>query len=309
VGEAVGVALGVDEVLAERSPQEKVEAVRAERGRGVTVMVGDGINDAPAPAAADVGVAMGARGATVASESADVVLTVDRVDRLGEALGIARRSRRIVLESVVAGMGLSTVAMGFAAAGRLTPVAGALLQEAIDVAVILWALRAVAGARRRRDGREQRAGRRVRAEHRELRPEVERLRALADRVDELPPTQVHAELAAVRDFLERRLLPHEASEGEDFFPLVAARLGGDDPTAPLARAHLEIAHRVRVLGRLIDDLGADGIDADDRRDLRRVLYGLHAILALHFAQEDEQYVPLLEPEGDEAGSGPEAART
>lgn len=308
VGEAVGVALGVDEVLAERSPEEKVEAVRSERGHGVTVMVGDGINDAPALAAADVGVAMGARGATVASEAADVVLTVDRVDRLGEALGIARRSRRLALESVIAGMGLSTVAMGFAAAGRITPVAGALLQEAIDVAVILWALRAVARPRRRRDGREERAGRRVRSEHRELRPEVERLRALADRIDELPEERIRAELAVVRDFLERRLVPHETSEGEDFFPLIAARLGGEDPTASLARTHLEIAHRVRVLGRLIDDLSADAIGPDDRRDLRRVLYGLHAIVALHIAQEDEQFVPLLEPEGDDAGAGPEASR-
>jgi heavy metal translocating P-type ATPase len=306
VGEAVGVALGVDEVLAERSPEEKVEAVRAEHGHGVTVMVGDGINDAPALAAADVGVAMGARGATVASEAADVVLTVDRVDRLGEAFGIARRSRRIALESVVAGMGLSTVAMGVAAAGGIAPVAGALLQEAIDVAVILWALRAVARPRRRRDGRGERAGRRVRSEHRELRPEVERLRALADRLDELPDARVRAELDALRLFLERRLVPHEASEGEDFLPQIAARLGGEDPTAPLARAHLEIAHRVRVLGRLIDDLPADGIGADDRRDLRRVLYGLHAILALHFAEEDEQYVPLLEPEGDDAEAEPSA---
>ncbi|GMU65104.1 MAG: ATPase P [Acidobacteriota bacterium] len=308
VGEAVGVALGVDEVLAERSPEEKVEAVRSERGHGVTVMVGDGINDAPALAAADVGVAMGARGATVASEAADVVLTVDRIDRLGEALGIARRSRRIALESVIAGMGLSTVAMGVAAAGRITPVAGAVLQEAIDVAVILWALRAVARPRRRRDGREERAGRRVRTEHRELRPEVERLRALADRIDELPDERIRAELAAVREFLERRLVPHEASEGEDFFPLIAARLGGEDPTAALARAHLEIAHRVRVLGRLIDDLAADAIAPDDRRDLRRVLYGLHAIVALHIAQEDEQYVPLLEPDGDEVGAESAAPR-
>jgi hypothetical protein len=242
---------------------------------------------------------MGARGATVASEAADVVLTVDRVDRLGEALGIARRSRRVALESVIAGMALSTVAMGFAAAGRITPVAGALIQEAIDVAVILWALRAVATPRRRRDRHGERAGRRVRAEHRELRPEVERLRALADRVDDLPEARVRAELAELRDFLERRLVPHEASEGEDFLPQIAARLGGEDPTASLARAHLEIAHRVRVLGRLIDDLPAEGIGVDDRRDLRRVLYGLHAILALHFAQEDEQYVPLLEPEGDD----------
>lgn len=146
VAERVGAALGADLVLAERSPAEKVAAVQAERAGGVTLMVGDGINDAPALAAADVGVALGARGATASSEAADVVLTVDRLDRLAEALAIARRSRGIAVQSVLAGMGLSLAAMIVAAAGYLPPVVGALLQEAIDVAVILNALRALGGA-------------------------------------------------------------------------------------------------------------------------------------------------------------------
>jgi heavy metal translocating P-type ATPase len=143
VAETVGAGIGADLVLAERSPEEKVAAVLAERSRGFTMMVGDGINDAPALAAAGVGVAMGARGATASAEAADVVVTVDRLDRLGEALAIARRSRAIAVQSVAAGMGLSLAAMLIAAAGFLPPVAGALLQEAIDVAVILNALRAL----------------------------------------------------------------------------------------------------------------------------------------------------------------------
>ena len=147
VAEKVGAEIGADLVLAERSPEEKVQAVLDERARGLTLMAGDGINDAPALAAADVGVAMGARGATASAEAADVVITVDRLDRLAEALAIARRSRAIAVQSVVAGMALSLAAMIAAAAGFLPPVAGALLQEAIDVAVILNALRALGGGR------------------------------------------------------------------------------------------------------------------------------------------------------------------
>jgi heavy metal translocating P-type ATPase len=143
VAATVAAAIGADQVLAERTPQEKVAAVKAERANGPTIMVGDGVNDAPALAAADLGVAMGARGATASSEAADVVITLDRLDRLGEAMAIARRARRIAIESVLAGMGLSLAAMLVAAAGYLPPVAGALAQEVIDVAVILNALRAL----------------------------------------------------------------------------------------------------------------------------------------------------------------------
>jgi len=148
VAERVGRELGVDQVMAECSPVGKVEAVKAESARGPTVMVGDGVNDAPALAAATVGIAMGARGATASSEAADAVLMLDRLDRLVDALAIARRSRAIALQSVLAGMGLSLAAMVVAACGYLPPLAGALFQEAIDVAVILNALRALGpGAR------------------------------------------------------------------------------------------------------------------------------------------------------------------
>ena len=148
VGEAVGEAVGVDQVFTECSPDEKIEVVRRARERsdgGTVVMVGDGVNDAPALALADVGIAMGGVGATVSSETADAVIAVDRVDRVADAIRIGRRSLTIARQSVVAGLGLSFIAMGFAAFGYIPPVAGALLQEGIDVAVILNALRALKG--------------------------------------------------------------------------------------------------------------------------------------------------------------------
>ena len=137
--------LGFDAVRADLAPEEKVAVVLDERRHGPVMMIGDGVNDAPALAAADVGVAMGARGAAASAEAADVVLLVDRLDRILPGLAIARRSRGIALESVVVGLGLSILGMLAAAVGWITPVQGALLQEAIDVAVILNALRALGG--------------------------------------------------------------------------------------------------------------------------------------------------------------------
>ncbi len=296
VAETIGAAVGVDEVLAERSPADKVDAVGAERQWGSTIMVGDGVNDAPALAAADVGVAMGARGATASSEAADVVLVVDRLDRLGEALLIARRARGIALQSVVAGIGLSLIAMVFAAFGRIPPTAGALLQEGIDVMVILNALRALGGYRLQalRPGPESALSRRFQAEHGELLPVVNRIRTAADRLDTQDRKQSLADLREARRFLSEQLLPHEAEEEREFYPLIAKALGGDDPTGTMVRAHVEISHLARVLGQLVDDLPPEGPAEDDFPELRRVLYGLYAILRLHFAQEEEAYLSLFE---------------
>jgi heavy metal translocating P-type ATPase len=143
VAERVTEGLGLDGIRAGLTPDQKVLLVLTERKRGPVMMVGDGVNDAPALAAADIGVAMGARGAAASAEAADVVLLIDRVDRLRPGVEIARGARRIALESVVAGIGLSVIGMVAAALGYLTPVQGALIQEAIDVAVILNALRAL----------------------------------------------------------------------------------------------------------------------------------------------------------------------
>jgi P-type E1-E2 ATPase len=148
VADRIGRRLGVDQVYSEQTPEQKVEVVRALRARPQlrnVVMVGDGVNDAPALALADVGIAMGTIGATVSSDTADAVILVDRVDRVADAVTIGRRALAIARQSVLIGIGASLVAMGFAAVGYLSPVAGALVQEAIDVGVILNALRALRG--------------------------------------------------------------------------------------------------------------------------------------------------------------------
>jgi P-type E1-E2 ATPase len=146
VAEEMGTRLGIERIYPEHAPEEKLEVVRALQANpelGPVLMVGDGINDAPALALADVGIAMGVAGATIASETADAVIVVDRIGRVAEAVRIGRRSLAVARQSVLAGLGLSLLGMGFAAAGLLAPIGGAFLQEAIDVAVILNALRAL----------------------------------------------------------------------------------------------------------------------------------------------------------------------
>ena len=148
IAEEIGRQAGIDEIYPEQTPEEKVELVRRLRERPELrsiVMVGDGINDAPALALADVGIAMAGAGATISSETADVVVTVERADRVADALRIGRRSLGIARQSVAAGLALSVAAMVVAAFGYLPPVWGALLQEGIDVAVIANALRALRG--------------------------------------------------------------------------------------------------------------------------------------------------------------------
>jgi heavy metal translocating P-type ATPase len=293
VAESVGAAMGVDRILSERDPLEKVEALEAEREGGVVVMVGDGLNDAPALAAADVGVAMGARGATASSEAADVVLVADRLDGLVEEIAIARLSRAFAIQSVLLGMGLALAFMFGGAFGLFRPVAGALIQELIDVASILNALRALGGGSRPAGGRETTdVAERFRAEHREFAPELVRVRWVADRLGQLPPDEVRRELEAVRRFVVERLPQHEEEEEAAVYPVVARLMGGEDPMSSMARAHIEISHLARVFRQLLDDLPEGGPTPDDLVDLRRVLYGLHAILRLHFAQEEEAYAWL-----------------
>jgi heavy metal translocating P-type ATPase len=148
VADEIGAQLGVDRIYAEQTPEDKlavVKAVRETPGLAPIVMVGDGINDAPALALADVGIAMGSTAATASTETADAVVLVERIDRVVDAIRIGRRSLMIARQSVLVGIGLSLGAMVVAGLGYLAPLTGALFQEAVDVAVILNALRALRG--------------------------------------------------------------------------------------------------------------------------------------------------------------------
>ena len=291
VAELVGDALGIDRVFAERAPEEKVDVVRLVRSEGVTAMVGDGINDAPALALADIGIAMGARGATAASEAADIVLTADRLEGLVLAIHIAHRTRRIALQSVFVGMGLSLAAMVAAAAGQIAPITGALLQEGIDVLVILNALRALTSGALTTPvpSAAKDLGQKLSVAHGGLRPRVNELAALAARLDSLEPSAARVQLDGIRNMLEKELLPHEREEQRAAYPVVRNMLPGEDPTGPLIQTHHEIHRLARLFGRLVDQLPDEGTRQEDLRDLRRLLYGLHAVLSLHFAQEEELY--------------------
>jgi heavy metal translocating P-type ATPase len=288
--------LGLDGVRAELGPADKVGVVRSERERAVTVMVGDGVNDAPALAAADVGVAMGARGSTASSEAADVVLTTDRVDRLADAVAIAQRSRRIAVQSALGGMSLSLVAMAGAAFGLIPPAAGALLQEGIDVAVILNALRAVRADRSERPaltpGTEALIHR-FAAEHDDLQDVLQSVRAAADRLSDAPDPTALAGVEEAHRLLTERLLPHEYAEEHQLYPALASTLGGPEATATMSRAHVEIerlSHRIATHVELARANG--GLTPEQLDDLRSCLYGLSTVLRLHFTQEEENYFSL-----------------
>ncbi|HKV96319.1 MAG TPA: heavy metal translocating P-type ATPase [Gammaproteobacteria bacterium] len=296
VAEAIGTGLGVDEVLAEQTPAHKLEVIKAAGALEPTVMVGDGVNDAPALAAASVGVAMGARGTAASAAAADIVLLVDRLDRLAEARSIARQTRAIAVQSVIAGMGLSIAAMLAAAAGYLPPLAGALLQEIIDVAVILNALRAlrIHPLRASRSSLSADESARLRADHEQLAPVLDRLTEVADRLPTLPGGERVSMLTELDSMLQRELLPHERADDRQVYPAVAALLGGDDPLAAMSRTHREIFVLYQRLNRLISGLPPQGPDPGTLRDLQRILYALDAILRLHFAQEEEIYQSLAQ---------------
>jgi heavy metal translocating P-type ATPase len=301
--QSIGAALDLDAVLADRIPSDKVDAVRSEQRLHPTIMVGDGINDAPALASADVGIALGARGASASSEAADVVILADRLDRVGEAIAIAQRARRIAIQSIIAGMGLSLLAMAAATVGWLTPVPAAIVQEAIDVAVILNALRALVPAhadRGRRIAVED--GRELHRDHQTLICHLDRLRSIADALDstlddatnDAAPGQATALIAEANKVIQDQVVLHERDDEGTIYPRLAKVLRETHGLSAMSRAHREILHLARLLSRIVEDLPSEKADRYLIRDAQRVIEAIETLVRMHTAQEDDIYEAVAE---------------
>jgi heavy metal translocating P-type ATPase len=287
---AIGAALDLDSVLADRVPSDKVDAVRSEQRLHPTIMVGDGINDAPALASADVGIALGARGASASSEAADVVILADRLDRVGEAIVIAQRARGIAVQSIVAGMGLSMLAMLAASLGWLLPVPAAIVQEVIDVAVILNALRALTpgyGHAGRRmtvaDGRE------LHRDHLALIGNLDRLREIVDALDDATAETGARLITEANRLVQEQVVVHERDDEGSVYPRLARVLRENHSLSAMSRAHREILHLSRLLERVVEDLPTEKVDRYLIRDAQRVVEAIETLVRMHTAQEEDIY--------------------
>jgi soluble P-type ATPase len=290
--ETMAAALDLDAVLAERVPSDKVDAVKVERRTAAVMMVGDGINDAPALAAADVGVAMGARGASASSQAADVVILTDRLDRICDAVRIARRTYRIATQSVLVGLGLSAATMAGAAAGVLSPVACALIQEAIDVAVILNALRALgSGMQWSQPRMSNEHALALRHDHQALEADLDRLRTITDALDAAAPDRAAALIIEAETIVRERIVVHERDDEAKVYPYLTRFLSDGHGLSAMSRAHREIIHLSRLLGRLRGAIEEDGSPLDEFaiRDGQRVIESVEALVRLHNAQEEDIY--------------------
>jgi Hemerythrin HHE cation binding domain len=125
-----------------------------------------------------------------------------------------------------------------------------------------------------------------------IRQGINRIDEVADALGSLDPKAAMQEVQGLYRMLTEEIQPHEEAEELELYPALGRFFGGRDPMATMSRAHIEIAHQIRRLGQLLDDIGPNGIDEVDMTELRSLLYGLHAILKLHTAQEDENYLSL-----------------
>ncbi|MCK8687287.1 heavy metal translocating P-type ATPase [Pseudomonas umsongensis] len=287
--EMVALSAGIDELRAGLIPEDKVRAVQEGCLRASTLMVGDGINDAPALAAANVGVAMGASGATASAQAAGVVLLVDRLDRLVEALDIARQTRHIARQGVLVGMGMSLLAMVVAALGYLPPLIGAVVQEGIDVAIIINALRALGplrGVRQQRLAAQQIDH--LQDEHKALSSVLSDLHQLAIDFARRPLAQAQSDLQALVNKLQTTLARHEREDENTLYPQLTQSMPGEDPMSAMSHAHREIFRLIHLLARMSRDFCAapETASADE---IQHQLIRLDTLVRMHFDQEEELF--------------------
>jgi hemerythrin-like domain-containing protein len=219
-------------------------------------------------------------------------------------MDIARWSRRIAVQSAAVGMTLSLIAMVIAALGWLPPAAGALLQEGIDVAVILNALRALKGnpdVDIHLPAETEDMLQRFASEHDELRDTIALLRDAADRLAADPDPAALEVLTRANTLLTERILPHEHAEEAQLYPALARPLGSGEATATMSRTHAEIQRLSdRIASHVALARASNGVQQDQVEDLLACLYGLYAVLRLHFLQEEENYFTLTEDRPESA---------
>jgi hypothetical protein len=218
------------------------------------------------------------------------VILVDRLDRVSDAVSIARRARGIAVQSIVAGMALSGVAMAAAAVGWLTPVAGALTQEAIDVAVILNALRALGPGRTfGRRSMPAATATALREDHQRLESALDRLRTIADALDDAAPEAAVTLITEASRIVAEQVVVHEREDESAVYPRLSKFLPDGHGLGAMSRAHREIIHLARLLDRVVDGLTPDNADRYLIRDAQRVIESIEALVRIHNAQEEDIY--------------------
>jgi hypothetical protein len=209
---------------------------------------------------------------------------------VSDAVAIARRTRGIAVQSIVAGMAMSGAAMAAAAVGWLPPVAGALTQEAIDVAVILNALRALSPGRRLgRHAMSAAAARELREDHERLELQLNRLREIADALDDAEPSAAVTLIVEANTIIARQIVAHEREDESAVYPRLARFLADGHGLGAMSRAHREIMHQARLLARIVDGLTLADADRYLVRDAQRVIEAIEALVRIHNAQEEDIY--------------------
>jgi Hemerythrin HHE cation binding domain len=218
------------------------------------------------------------------------VILADRLDRVGEAIMIAQQARRIAIESIVAGMALSTLAMLAGMFGWLMPVPAAVVQEVIDVAVILNALRALnpgrasTGKRMTAD-----AGRDLHRNHITLIGSLDRLRSIVDALDDAVPEHAAALITEANRLVQDQVVVHERDDEGQVYPQLARVLSERHGLSAMSRAHREILHVARLLARVTEDLPSEKVDRYLIRDAQRLIETVETLVRLHTAQEEDIY--------------------